>query len=208
MLIHTGVLAARCSRCSSGWKIARPLRLLKARGHSLTEAGEVLGIPRIEDLRVSLQGATRDQRIVCRATRGIQKCVHHEELRVTPRARSSLIATSKRSVSPAGIFRSLRKTQTPSSLREAELERSGRSVTRSPSDSKASVSPGASPNSSRNGFGRTTRPALSAVTVVFMDVIYKWHLPFVNAINAPKPAKELLGRRRVAARLHIASHHP
>lgn len=45
------------------------LGLLQARDHSLTQAGEVLGIPRIENLRIGLQGATRDQRIVCHATR-------------------------------------------------------------------------------------------------------------------------------------------
>src|SRR6266851_1741215 len=44
--------------------------------------------------------------------------------------------------------------------------RTGRRVMRSPSDSRWRVSPGASCKRSRRGLGRTTRPALSRVSLV------------------------------------------
>src|SRR5208283_1186633 len=62
-----------------------------------------------------------------------------------------------------------------------------RSTTRSPSDCRASVSPGASRNASRTVLGITTRPALSSVTMVFIGGILEWEYPFINTILGRAP---------------------
>src|SRR5215471_10227920 len=63
------------------------------------------------------------------------------------------------SVAEADNGSPLLKTQTPCFFRSWACPRSGRKVISSPVLSISSESPGSRRNSSRNGFGRTTRPA-------------------------------------------------
>src|SRR5271154_6852163 len=84
----------------------------------------------------------------------------------------------------------------PRFLRNTDAERIGRSVTLSPSNSIASVSPGSSRSSLRRVLGRRTRPALSSVTVMLIGGNMEWEYPFVKCHFWHDRAPEMHGEGR------------
>jgi hypothetical protein len=98
-------------------------------------------------------------------------------------SRSRRIWRSASSVDSAEIGSPVLKTQIPCFLCNPTPPLRGRSTMRSSELSSSSESPARSCISSRTGFGRTTRPALSNVKVVVIDSIIQWYLPLRNAIS-------------------------
>src|SRR5216683_314679 len=83
--------------------------------------------------------------------------------RLSRASRTSWLASSSESALPPW------KPHTPRSFCNGAPRRTGRKVTRSPSDSRARVSPASRRNASRISLGMTTRPALSMVTVAAIN---------------------------------------
>src|SRR5216683_1920207 len=83
--------------------------------------------------------------------------------RLSRASRTSWLASSSESALPPW------KPHTPRSFCNGAPRRTGRKVTRSPSDSRARVSPASRRNPSRISLGMTTRPALSMVTVAAIN---------------------------------------
>jgi len=96
-------------------------------------------------------------------------------------SRSRRICRSIPSVASAEIGSPVLKTQMPCFLRSPDSPLRGRSTMRSSELSSSRESPARSCISSRTGFGKTTRPALSTVSVVFIMALYhsichpEWH---------------------------------
>jgi len=97
------------------------------------------------------------------------------------RSRSRRMSRSTLFVAAAEIGSSKSRTQMPCFFRIPTRPLTGRRTICSPEISSSRESPAESCNSSRTGLGRTTRPALSTVSVVVMMVFYhgiyhfEWH---------------------------------
>jgi hypothetical protein len=122
--------------------------------------------------------------------RAVEEPSHRAFFRRAPRAgrlprklssRSRRIWRSVSSVAPAEIGSPVLKTQIPCFLCNPTPPLRGRSTILSSELSSSNESPARSCISSRTGFGKTTRPALSSVKVVVMNAIIRWHLPLGNA---------------------------
>jgi len=102
----------------------------------------------------------------------------HERLPQIRSSRSRRISRAVRSTISSVSGSSDRNTHTPSFFLSLPLARAGVSVIFSPEVSSSRVSPGCSCNSSRTGFGRTIRPALSSVNRLTIMAFYngKWYL--------------------------------
>ena len=91
------------------------------------------------------------------------------------RLRRSRLSRSTRSVSAAMSFLPVRNTHNPRSLRKGAEVRTGRSVTRSPSDSSSSVSPASRFNSSRRFV--ESHGGIHGGSQKWVEPFHKWHFP-------------------------------